>query len=150
MVSISQNEFRGCRFPDGFLYDVEYHVWVKLESDIALIGATDPGQAYAGEIIYIKVKDVGTSLERGAIAATVESAKYMGPMRAPLSGIVIEVNPLVKNQPSAINSDPYSTWVLKIRPTKADEEMKNLLRAKDAAERYKSIIEEWGIECGKS
>ncbi|MEM0117371.1 MAG: hypothetical protein QXV32_02890 [Conexivisphaerales archaeon] len=146
---MADNEYKGCRFPEGLLYDVEYHVWVRLESDVAIIGATDPGQAYAGEIIYIKVKEAGTNLERGAIAATVESAKYMGPMRAPLSGTVVEVNPVIKAQPSAINSDPYSTWVLKIRPSKANEEKVHLLQAKDAAERYKQIIEEWGIECGK-
>jgi|ADKI01.1.fsa_nt_gi Glycine cleavage system H protein (lipoate-binding) len=146
---MSQNEYKGCRFPEGLLYDVDYHVWVKMESDVATIGATDPGQAYAGEIIYIKVKDVGTVLDRGAIAATVESAKYMGPMRAPLIGTVIEVNPIIKNQPSAINSDPYSTWVLKVRPSKPGDELKLLLDSDKASERYRSIIEEWGIECSK-
>lgn len=143
-------EYRGCRFPEGLLYDVEYHVWVEMKEGVAVIGATDPGQAYAGEIIYIKIKEVGTILERGAIAATIESAKYMGPMRAPLSGTVVEVNQVVRSQPNAINSDPYGTWVLKIKPSRAEEETKKLLSSTEAAERYRAIIDEWGIECTKT
>jgi len=142
------SSYKGCIFPEGLLYDLEYHVWVKFEGGVAVVGATAPGQAYAGEIIFIKIKDKGTTLERGAIAATVESAKYMGPMRTPLSGTITEVNEEVKNQPSLVNHAPYDNWVFKISPTKLDSERGLLLDTRSASEKYRSIIDEWGIQCG--
>ncbi|MEM0322004.1 MAG: glycine cleavage system protein H, partial [Thermoprotei archaeon] len=126
-------EYKGCVFPDGLLYDVDYHVWVRLENGLAVVGATSPGQAYAGEIIFIKVKDKGTTLERGAIAATLESAKYMGPMRTPLSGTITHVNEDVKNQPTLINQAPYESWVFKLAPTKLEAERALLLDSQTAA-----------------
>jgi len=100
-------EYKGCKIPEELYYDLEYHVWVKIENDIAIVGATDPAQAYAGELLNIKIKDVGTKLKRGDIAAIVESAKYMGPMRSPISGSIIEINQNVSDDPTLINSDPY-------------------------------------------
>jgi Glycine cleavage system H protein (lipoate-binding) len=141
------SEYKGCRFPEGLFYDTEYHVWVKLEGEEASVGATDPAQAYAGEIIYIKVKDVGTRLERGSIAATVESAKYMGPMRSPLTGTITNVNEDVRSSPSLINQDPYASWVFKIKPEKLNEELSRLQDAKSASQKYKAIIDEWGVQC---
>jgi len=141
------SSYKGCVFPEGLLYDLEYHVWVRFEDGLAVVGATSPGQAYAGEIIFIKIKDKGTALERGAIAATVESAKYMGPMRTPLSGIIVDVNGDVRNQPSLVNQAPYDNWVFKINPTKLDAERSLLLDSRSASEKYRSIIDEWGIEC---
>ncbi len=140
-------EYKGCVFPDGILYDLEYHVWVRLEGQTAFVGATAPGQAYAGEIIFVKIKDKGTQLARGAIAATVESAKYMGPMRSPLSGTIIEVNDAVRTQPSLINQAPYENWVFKLEPTRLKEEAPLLLDSATAAQKYRAIIDDWGIEC---
>lgn len=143
-------DYKGCRVPEDLLYNIEYNVWVKLEGGIATVGATEPAQAYAGEVIFIKVKDVGTKVQRGAIVATVESAKYMGPMRAPLSGTVTEVNGEVKSTPSLINTDAYANWVVKLKAEKLDEEVASLIPGKEAAEKYKPIIDDWGIECNKT
>jgi len=117
---------------------------------VATVGATEPAQAYAGEVIFIKAKPVGTKVERGAILATIESAKFMGPMRAPLSGTVVEVNADVVSKPSLMNTDCYVNWVTKLSAEKPDEEMKLLTGGKEAAEKYKSIVDEWGVECGKT
>lgn len=143
----SGRTYKQCVFPEGLLYDVENMVWVKLEGEVASVGATDPGQAYAGEILFIKVKEVGTTLKRGEIAATIESAKYMGPMRTPLSGTITSVNEALKAEPSRINSDPYGTWVFKLRPTNLQAEVGMLADAAAAYERFKKIMDELGIEC---
>lgn len=100
-------------------------------------------------MIFIKAKPVGTRVERGAILATVESAKFMGPMRAPLSGTVAEINAEVISKPSLMNSDSYANWVTKMSADKLGDELKLLLGGKEAAEKYKPIIDEWGVDCGK-
>jgi glycine cleavage system H protein len=139
-------DYRGFRIPDDRSYDLEYHVWVQPQGDEVLVGATDPAQAYAGEIIHLTVKKVGTALQRGAILATVESAKYMGPMRCPMSGTVVAVNGDVTKTPSRINADAYGNWVARLKPDKAAEDLARLTPGPAAAERYPAIIDGWGIE----
>ena len=138
--------YKGYRIPEDLLYDLEYNVWVRMEGQTATVGATEPAQAYAGEVIFIKAKPVGTKVERGAILATIESAKFMGPMRAPLSGTVAEVNGQVISTPSLMNSDSYANWVVKLTADRAEDESKLLADGKTAAEKYKPIIDEWGLE----
>jgi len=139
--------YKNCRIPEELYYDLEYHVWVRIEGEIVTIGATDPAQAYAGEIINIKIKEIDTKLKRGDIAAIIESAKYMGPMRSPLTGIIIKINEEVKSEPALINMDPYKNWVLKLKPENLNEELKLLIPGKEAYEKYKPIIDKWGIDC---
>ena len=138
--------YKGYRIPGDLLYDMEYNVWVKVDGQTAAVGATEPAQAYAGEVIFIKAKPVGTKVERGAIIATIESAKFMGPMRAPLSGTVAEVNGAVLAQPSLVNADSYANWVVKLTAEKLGDELRLLTNGSEAAEKYKSIIDGWGIE----
>jgi len=141
------SNYKGCRVPEDLLYDLSYNVWTKLDGEVATVGVTEPAQSYSGEVIFIKVKPVGTKIERGAILGTIESAKFMGPLRAPLSGTVIEINADVIAKPSLINRDAYVNWVVKMVPEKLDGELKLLLAGKEASEKYKPIIDEWGIEC---
>lgn len=141
--------YRGCRVPEDLLYEMNYHVWVRMEGQTATVGATEPAQAYAGEVIFIKAKNIGTKVERGAILATIESAKFMGPMRAPLSGTVEGINKDVISNPALMNKDSYANWVVKLTAEKPDEELKLLTPGKEAAEKYKPIIDEWGVECNK-
>lgn len=142
-------EYKGCRVPEDLMYNLEYHTWVKIDGEIATLGITEPAQAYSGEVIFIKIKDGGTKLQKGSILATVESAKFMGPVRTPLSGTVAEVNAAVKSTPTLINSDCYSNWVAKIKPEKLNDEVGTLVSGKEAGEKYKPIIEEWGVDCSK-
>src|SRR5574341_2294722 len=142
-------DYRGFRIPDDRYYDLDYHVWARPDGDTVLVGATDPAQAYAGEIIHITVKKVGTALQRGAILATVESAKYMGPMRCPVSGTVTDVNAEATRTPARINADAYGTWVARVKPDKLADELPGLTPGAGAAARYQRIIDDWGIEAPK-
>lgn len=141
--------YRGFRIPEELHYDLDYHVWVRTEGEVVVVGATDPAQAYAGEIIHLTVKRPGTRLQRGAILATVESAKYMGPMRSPVTGAVEDVNQEVVKKPATINGDAYGSWVARIRPEKLAEELGMLTPGPAAAEKYKTVIDDWGIESSK-
>lgn len=150
MGGLLTSAYKGCRVPDDILYDLEYHVWTKLDGYVATVGVTEPAQAYSGEVIFIKVKPVGTKVDRGAILATIESAKFMGPLRTPLSGTVTELNAQVVAKPSLINSDSYANWVVKLAAERLDSELQLLVAGRLAAEKYKSIIDEWGIDCEKT
>ncbi len=141
--------YKGFRIPEDLHYDVGYHVWLRAEGDLVAVGATDPAQAYAGEIVHIGIKKVGTRVERGGILATVESAKFMGPMRSPVTGTIVEVNQEVAKKPALVNADAYANWVARLKPEKLAAELALLTPGGEAAEKYKPVIDEWGIEGGQ-
>lgn len=138
-------EYRGFQIPEDLAYDLGYHVWVRLDGDLVVVGATDPAQASAGEIIHLSIKKPGLRLQRGAILATLESAKYMGPMRCPVTGTIDSVNTDLAKQPTLVNQDAYQHWVARIRPEKLAEELALLTPGADAAARYGPVIDAWGV-----
>jgi len=140
------SDYRGFLIPEALHYDLGYHVWLRVEDDLVAVGATDPAQGYAGEIIHIGIKKVGTRVERGGILATVESAKFMGPMRSPVSGTISAINGEIAKKPALVNADAYANWVIRLKPEKLSAELQLLTPGLQAAEKYKPIIDEWGIE----
>ena len=128
-------EYRGFRVPEELSYDLGYHVWARVDGDVVVVGATDPAQASAGEVIHMSIKKPGTRVQRGAILATLESAKYMGPMRSPVTGTVESVNPALAKTPTLLNDDAYENWVARIKPEKLAEELALLTSGADATKK---------------
>lgn len=89
------------------------HEWIQLEGNRARIGITDHAQAELGDIVFVELPDVGTSVQKGDNVATVESVKAVGDVFAPASGTVAEVNSDLESAPEAINSSPLDAgWIL--------------------------------------
>ena len=88
-------EVRGCRFPEDRHYDVANHVWyVALPDGRLRVGLTEGAVALASRRIFaVTPKRPGRTFEAGRSAATVESSKWVGPMRLAFAGTVEEVNP---------------------------------------------------------
>ena len=110
---------RACDFPDGLYYNVENNVWARLEADGTLtIGMTAYGCALAGEIVSCLPKKPGKEIELNKSVATVESGKWVGPVKAPASGEILAVNEMLDAHPGMMNSDPYGTgWVVRMKPS---------------------------------
>lgn len=142
-------EAKGCKFPDELYYDVESMMWVKFEDeDIIRTGLTDVGQFIAGSLLYVRPRKVGFKLERGKRIAIIESGKYVGPIKAPLSGELIEVNEEVTANARLVNDDPYGKgWICKIRVEKLEEERKNLLKGEAALSSLRERMEREGWDC---
>lgn len=113
---------KGCNIPDDLFYNVENNVWARREDDgTVTIGMTTYAAALAGQIVSCTPKKVGRSVEQNKSAATVESGKWVGPVKAPVSGEVVAVNEAVTSSPGTINSDPYgSGWMVKLKPSNWD------------------------------
>ena len=143
--------YKGCEFPEDLYYDVELDVWLRLEEDNGLVtmGMTDPAQAMAGKLLYLRFKQPGRKLERGQSVVTIESAKWVGPFPTPLTGEVAAVNEEgFKKDVLIANKDPYGKgWLVKIHPTNWDEEVKHLVTGAEAFEAYRHKITEKEITC---
>ncbi len=114
----------------------EEHEWIDARDDIAVIGITDWAQGELGDIVYLELPDIGSTVKQMDVFGTIEAVKTVAELFSPVSGEVIEVNAKLEDEPELINSDPYSEgWMVKIRmddPTELD----NLLSADD----YKALI----------
>ena len=142
--------YRGCEFPTDCYYDVEHDVWVRREEDgCVTMGMTDPAQAQCGKFVHIRFKAAGRQLQRGQSAATIESAKWVGPFPTPLSGEIVATNEAeFKRDILLANKDPYGTgWLVRLKPAKTEEEWPLLLPPEQAFERYKEKIVERDVKC---
>ncbi len=112
------------------------HEWFRLEGDCAYVGITDFAQSELGEIVFVEIETVGETLNAGETFGTVEAVKTVSDLFLPVSGEVLEANPLLEDQPELVNSDPYGEgWMVKIR-VKNMAETETLL----TAEAYWSLI----------
>lgn len=104
------------------------HEWVKEEDDYLTIGITDHAQTMLGDLVYVELPELETSLESGQECAVVESVKAAADIYCPISGEVVEVNEAVIENPQLVNEDPYGKgWLLRVRPH--DKAMTGLLSA---------------------
>jgi len=123
-------------FPDELKY-LQTHEWVRIEDNIATIGITDYAQHQLGDIVYIELPEIGTTLKKGDNVAEIESVKAVGELMMPLSGKIIEVNTGLADNPESVNSSPYGTgWMVKIEVNNKGE-INDLL----TVESYKEIVE---------
>ncbi|MEI4484266.1 MULTISPECIES: glycine cleavage system protein GcvH [unclassified Phyllobacterium] len=117
-------------------YFTEDHEWVRVDGDIATVGITDHAQDLLGDLVFVQLPDIGTSLSKGDAAVVVESVKAASDVYAPLDGEVTEVNEATASDPALINSAATGDgwlWKMKLSNT---EQLTGLL---DEAG-YKAII----------
>jgi glycine cleavage system H protein len=134
-------EIEGFSFPDDLMYDKE-HNWVRIEGNMVTIGMTDFGQDLAGEIVYAEVPRVGRDITQGEPFMSLESGKWVGRVKAIVTGKIAEANEEIEWESTIINEEPYEGgWFAKVELA---GEPSGLLKASDpefaafvAAEREK-------------
>ena len=97
----------------GLFYS-ESHEYVKVEGNIGYVGISDYAQHALGNVVYVDMPDVDDEIEAGSEFGAVESVKAASDLIAPVSGVVIEVNEKLNDQPELINQDPYENWIVKV------------------------------------
>lgn len=123
--------------PSGLKYSRE-HEWVRVEGNIAVIGITDFAQSELGDVVYVELPEVGTEVEANNTFGVVESVKAVSDLFAPVSGVVIEANTTLEDQPELVNSEPYEDgWMIRVE-MKDDSELSDLLEA----DSYRAYTEE--------
>ena len=107
-------------YPESLKYTQD-HEWIALNGDRGRIGITDFAQKQLGDVVYVDLPAVGTSLKQGQSFGTIESVKAVSELYAPMSGEVVEVNAALKAKPETVNSDPHGSWMIAIRLTNPAE-----------------------------
>lgn len=112
--------------PENLKYS-EDHEWVKIEGSVATVGITHFAQDQLGDIVFVEVPEVGRELSKGDTFGVVESVKTVSDLFAPVSGKVVESNPLLVESedgfdPELVNREPYEGgWMVKIEMSDSGE-----------------------------
>lgn len=131
---------RGCDLPDDLFYNVEHNVWTRRESDGTItVGMTAYACSLSGDIVSYTPKKAGKEIEQHKSVATVESGKWVGPVKAPVSGVIVAINDAVTAKPAGINADPYGNgWLVKMKPNNWDGESGGLITGSAVATTFEA------------
>ncbi|WOA54442.1 glycine cleavage system protein GcvH [Dickeya solani] len=115
------------------------HEWVMAEGNgVYSVGITEHAQELLGDMVFIDLPEVGSTVNAGDDCAVAESVKAASDIYAPISGEVVEVNEELEGAPELVNSAPYAEgWLFRIKASDEDE-LNELL---DAAG-YQALLEE--------
>ena len=96
------------------LYYSESHEYIRVEGDYGFIGITDYAQNALGNVVYVDMPDVDDEVSAGEEFGAVESVKAASDLMSPVTGVVVEVNEALEDQPELINQDAYENWIIKV------------------------------------
>ena len=97
------------------LYYSESHEYVRVEGNIGFVGITDYAQHALGNVVYVDMPEVDDEVSAGEEFGAVESVKAASDLISPVTGVVIEVNEDLEDQPELVNQDAYENWIIKVQ-----------------------------------
>ena len=102
--------------PQNLSYTKE-HEWVLPSGDgIVVFGITDYAQSALGDIVYVQLPKIGTTISAGSVCGEIESTKSVSEIFAPVSGEIVEINESLNQNPEKVNQSPYQDgWIAKVK-----------------------------------
>lgn len=113
---------------EGLFYS-ESHEFVRVEGKYGYIGITDYAQHALGNVVYVDMPETDDEVEAGEEFGAVESVKAASDLISPVSGVVVEVNDALDDEPELLNKDAFENWIIKVELTDKTE-LDNLMDAK--------------------
>lgn len=102
-------------YPEDLKYTAE-HEWIREGEASVRVGITEYAQDALGDIVYVQLPEVGTTITAGDAVGELESTKSVSDVYAPLSGEVVAVNEALAATPELVNSDPYGDgWLFELK-----------------------------------
>jgi glycine cleavage system H protein len=125
-------------FPEDLRYSKDDE-WARPEGARVVVGITDYAQKQLGDIVYVELPVVGTTLHQGDVFGVVESVKAVSDLYAPVSGEVVEINPDLGSRPETVNEDCYGDgWMIALAvddPAEVDDLLDAAAYARHVEER---------------
>ena len=125
------------------LYYSTEHTWARIGEDGTVrVGVDEFASKTAGQILSVELPKMGELVEQMKSFGQMETAKWVGELHTPFTGVIVAVNQGVVANPQLINDDPYGAgWLVEIKPTKMNEEIPKLLHGESAVEWLKREVE---------
>jgi glycine cleavage system H protein len=126
---------------DNIPNDLKYtkdHEWARVQGNVAVVGVTQHAQESLGDVVYVELPKVGTTITAGKQFGVIESTKAVSELYAPLSGKVVKVNDALTDKPDTVNADPYGAgWIIEVELSDA-KQLDGLLSADAYADLLKN------------
>lgn len=136
LVKVNDYEVR-----EGLYYSEDY-MWLRVENGKVRIGIIDYAQKQLHEIVYVELLSAGDTIRQNTSFGTMESAKSVTDLIAPISGTIEQVNEELADKPELINNDPYGEgWLVIVSPTNLDEELERLMQVEKAVEWHEKLTQ---------
>lgn len=130
--------------PDDLYYQPQDHLWVRVEGNRVRIGLDQLALKSAQRIRHIGLKPPGRAMAKGKPFGSMESGKYVGPLKAPLAGKVAEINQAVVSNPALVTQDPYGEgWLIIMEPEDAGRDLAELMHGSALQGWLEKSVEEW-------
>ena len=98
------------------------HEWLNVAGDVATVGITHHAQDALGDVVFVDLPEVGSTLAAKDVAGVVESVKAAADVYMPVTGEITEVNEALRSDPSLANTDPLGAgWFFKVKLSNAAE-----------------------------
>lgn len=109
-------------YPEELKYDPE-HTWLKLEGEnLGRVGITHYAQEQLKEVVFVELPEIGAPIKQMEPFGVIESVKATNDLYSPVSGVVLEINEALKDEPGLVNQDPYGKgWMIIIRMNNPSE-----------------------------
>ena len=112
------------------------HEWIIVNGNIATVGITDFAQGELGDIVFVEIETEGETLNKEEVFGTIVAVKTVSDLYMPVTGKVIEINPVLLNKPELVNKDPFNEgWMIKVEVANVAE-LDTLL----SADQYKELV----------
>jgi glycine cleavage system H protein len=107
--------------PEDLFYNAD-HDWVRIDGNTGICGITDYAQGELGDIVFLELSGVGETVTQGEVYGTLEAVKTVSDLISPVSGEILEVNEVLTEDASEVNTSPYGEgWMIKVRLQDAAE-----------------------------
>jgi len=95
----------------------EEHEWLRKEDDVVVVGISQYAVEQLGDVVFVELPPVDSTYGENADCAVVESVKAASDVYCPIAGKIVEVNPILLDDPETVNREPLENgWFFKMVP----------------------------------
>jgi glycine cleavage system H lipoate-binding protein/TusA-related sulfurtransferase len=144
------DQLYGCYLPLDYMYDTENSIWVHLlNNDLCELGLLPMTQVTMGKIKDIKMRSIGSIVQKGQPLLSIEARRFSGYIYSPFTGIIEDVNQIIINEPwKAQTIDYKNNWILKMKLHDLSE-LSHISNGVAAVKYFEDFIKKHNIVCFK-
>jgi glycine cleavage system H protein len=114
----------------------EEHEWIRIDGKQATLGISNFAQDALGDIVFIDMPKIGTTVSAGQQIGEVESTKTTSSIYTPVSGKILDINTELKDHPEVVNTDPYGKGWMAVIDLSDPSQVDGLM----TAEQYEAFL----------
>lgn len=128
VTPVDTMEIEGFKIPQGYYFH-KGHTWAKIEEGSSVrVGMDDFSLRLLGPLDSIKAPLVGKEVKQEQADITVSRGEHLAKVISPVSGVVTAINPVLREQGSLANEQPFSEgWIMRIHAKDLRQDLKNLM-----------------------